>query len=387
MMKFTEIIKQIESSPWRGMISEVGYRGNISYLFSEGENSTIIYSDSPRVIHNTPDCPIVSMRNAIGLCGKLHTSAPFEYQKGPMFYLSVVGSPDIDEGWLCLKTVIPRDEKDEVSTTIINFSGVCDFGGVEFERINNQNRAVIGLTTWILNAMLNGAYDSWSDAIEIRKKDVVEFGGVKICSIQDSRLTVEEHLSVTSFSNPLLYSGGSFANVKKSIEEFENLIPILNYADCEKDFSKLPENSLLLLHDEDLLIKDKEILFKKISKSEIISRINILEKWNIPILLMSGGSPLLSSKAASLKGIGFDSGKFIMDMDDFNNIFNINAIPASNDLFKDMNKEQEITARSSILSSYLKPLHKESGFSFIIDKIEGEIVDSDHLDSIDYNIL
>src|SRR5690606_13769007 len=103
-------------SPWKGMISEVGFGIPFAYNFLglPGASSTILYANSPYSRAFQTDVKrSVSKEAVAAMVDKLQDSCPESERTGPMFYLAISGAhkPYGDRGdshgWMALKTVIP----------------------------------------------------------------------------------------------------------------------------------------------------------------------------------------------------------------------------------------------------------------------------------------
>src|SRR3990167_3863041 len=122
---------ELNASPWKGMIAEVGFGVPFAYYYlgQAGASQTVLYAHSPydRSFQN-PNVRAVSVEAVQNMIeGLQQLDHDFIENKTPRFYLAVSGSHKIvnesgdSHGWIGLRTVIPRGEQIESVDTFLHF--------------------------------------------------------------------------------------------------------------------------------------------------------------------------------------------------------------------------------------------------------------------------
>lgn len=367
-----DAFRRINESPWRGMISEVGFGVPFAYNFlgMPGASNTILYANSPysKSFQANADRS-VSKEGVEAMANKLHTSCPLSEQTGPMFYLAISGShkpygdPADSHGWMALKTVIPREDQDEVMTTLIHFRVSKALKGKEVDRFTAGSYVSI-LATWLCKAMLLGDYNSWSDACnQFPFKDII-----KIDVLDDPRMTMEEHLELTTWRNPLVYHNGKFQRV---------LDYTRNYSRYIGGSFNPPHNTHLEAGKDAMFVINFENARKdNISEKDMAHRLRMLDSVGVPTMVMRE-RPFVALQAHQLQTFGVKELTWIVGVDTFNAICNTKYIPAEPELFEPLTDEQEVEAREKILDDFLIPLYENSGVTFEVYQREGyEVVEN-----------
>lgn len=368
----SDTISRINESPWKGMISEVGFGVPFTYNFLglPGASSTILYANSPYSRAFQADVVRSVSKEAVSaMVDKLQESCPESERTNPMFYLAISGShkPYGDSGdshgWMALKTVIPRESGEEVATTLIHFRVAKLIRSKELDRFD-AGSYVAATATWLCKAMLLGDYSSWSDAYnQFPFKDVIS-----INVIDDPRITIEEHLELASWKNPLVYHNGEFQRPLDYTRKYNRFMG--------GSFNP-PHNAHLEAGKGAMFIINFENARKdSISERDMAHRLRMLDLVGVPVMVMRE-RPFTALQAHQLQKMGVEDMTWVVGVDTFNAICNTKYIPAEPELFESLTDEQEVEAREKILDDFLIPLYESAGVTFEVYEREGhEILDN-----------
>lgn len=369
---FKEIAKRINESPWKGMVSEVGFGTPFAYnyLGLEGASETILYTNSPysKAFQGNAERS-VSKEGVEILANKLHTMCPLKEQSNPMFYLAISGSHKNykdrgdSHGWMTLKTVIPNEDRDDVKTTTIHFRVKKSIKGRELDRFE-AGSYVSATAAWLLKAMVLGDYESWGHALQSFPFKTA----VSINIVDDPRISLEEHLSIADFTNPLVYHNGRFQRVIDYTRKYEKYIggsfnpPHATHLEAGKD-------AMFVINFENARKDD-------ISISDMAHRVRMLDLAGVPVMIMKQ-RPLTSLQAHLIQRLGRKTMTIVIGVDTFNAVCNTKYIPADDELFEPLDEAQEKDAREQILTDFLQPLYETAGVTFEVLERDGhEIVDN-----------
>lgn len=371
-INLADILDRIKESPWRGMITEVGFGISLSsyILSSSGASKTILYTDSPYSKLLQPNIPrSVSKEGASAFLDRLEAKIPNEERQNPIFLLAITGSykpveSDSDShGWMGLRTIIPRENGPETTTTLLHFRVAKRVAGRSIDKFTAGN-CIANTALWLMKAILLGDYTSWADALLHQPISDV----VKINIIDDPRISLEEHLQLSEYSNPLVYHNGTFQRVIEYIRQYDRYMSG-SFNPPHKSHVEMGENALFLINFENTR---KET----ITESDMAHRIRMLDSLGIPVMIMRE-RPFVSLQAHLLQSLGRKQLTLITGTDTFNTICDTNFIPAEEELFAPLTDEQKIEAREKILDDFLIPLYKDNEVTFEVFQRSGhELVDN-----------
>lgn len=367
-----DIIRRINESPWKGLISEVGFGTAFTYNFlgTQGSSNTILYANSPYSKEFQPEVArSVSKEGVRAMLDRLQDSTPDSQKTNPLFYLVINGAHKAlkDEGdshgWIGLRTVIPRDGKSDTSDTLIHFRVAKSWKAKELDRFT-AGSYVSATAFWLTKAMLLGDYSSWSDALnQFPYKDVV-----KINIVDDPRISLEEHLELASFNNPLIYHKGEFHRVLEYTRKYDRFMGG-SFNPPHRPHLEMGKNAVFIINFENAR-KDN------ITESDMAHRVRMLSLVDVPVMILRE-RPFAALQAHLFQRLGKENITFITGVDTFNAICNTKYIPASDELFEPLTDEQEIEAREKILDDFLIPLYEDAGVNFEIFTRDGyEVVDN-----------
>jgi nicotinic acid mononucleotide adenylyltransferase len=264
---------------------------------------------------------------------------------------------------MALKTVIPNEGKDVVKTTSIHFRVKKSIKGQELNRLA-AGSYVSATAFWLLKAMLLGDYDSWANAV-----DSFPFkNAISINIVNDPRITLEEHLSIADFTNPLVYHNGKFERPIEYTRKYEKYIG--------GSFNPPHATHFLAGKDAMFVINFENARKDTVSLKDMAHRIRMLDTAGVPVMIMKE-RPFTSLQAHMLHKLGRDTMTIVTGVDTFNAICNTKYTPAHDELFEPLDEAQEKEAREQILSDFLQPLYETAGVTFEVLKRDGhELVDN-----------
>lgn len=379
------LLDRINESPWKGMIAECGFGVPISavYLDQAGASKTILYTCSPYSRSFQSFDKAVSREAVTSMIERLESMKP-EDENGPMFYLTVSGSHKgykergDSHGWMGLKTVIPSESGPQEALTLIHFRVKKRIKSEEVSRAQ-AGQFVYYLATWLMKAILMGEYDSWSHAIE--KIPFPEYLQVNI--IDDPRISVEEHLELAHFTNPLLFHNGRFERPLDYVRKYERYMG--------GSFNPPHQGHLDMGKDAIFLINYENARKETITPRDMSHRVSMLDSVGVPVMVTKE-RPLTAMQAHLLRGLGRKEITFITGVDTFNAICNTKYIPVEEDALKQMmgplaTEEQAVTIREDILTEFLEPIAADSGVNFEVYLREDlEVEDNKWTKMLDYEV-
>lgn len=371
MSMIESVITRINESPWRGMVSEVGFGVPFAddFLSVEGASNTILFTQSPYSRAFQPNVErSVSKEAAEAMANRLHTSCPLSEQKGPMFYLAITGSHKKynergdSHGWIALKTVIPNEEKDDVKTTLLHFKVKKVYKNQEVKR-HFAGKWISAAALWLCKAMLLGDYSSWTDALDrFPFKEVI-----KIDIIEDPRMSMEEHL-VLADNTPLLYHRGEFRRPVEYARKYDRYMG--------GSFNPPHSSHLEAANGAMFMINFENARKDTVSNEDMVHRLKMIDLLDVPVLIMKG-RPFTAQQAHLIHNFGKEEFTIVTGADTFNAICNTKYIPANEGLFEQLDEEQEKQAREEILTNFLAMIYEESGVTLEVIEREGhELVDN-----------
>ncbi len=373
--------KELNASPWKGMVAEVGFGMPFTYYFSgtPGASQTLLYAHSPysRSFQN-PNVRAVSLEAVDGMMDHLQgLDTDYQQNKTPRFYLAVSGShkasnEDGDShGWIGLRTVIPRDGYDETANTFIHFRLDKTYLGMEevFKRTAQRKEMdrftagyyVSSTIAWLFRALLLGQYESWGHAIKSQNQNITN--ALHIDVIKDGRISLEEHLALADFGNPLYYHSGWFQRATDCGRTYKRFVSG-SFNPPHAVHEEMATNAVCLLNFEN-------VRKESISATDMAHRIRMLDLLGKPVLI-TREREFFALQAHLLTKMVNGPITLITGTDTFNAIVNPKYLPeGSAKLLKSLKPEEEGDARKKILTDFLKPLYKETGVSFEIYKRPG----------------
>ena len=361
----SDVLDRLNSSPWKGVIAEVGLGVPVSYTYLSYPNylQTIIKTCSPL---DTPFSDSEQVTLESNIRGLLDYTQEMDQtpdrNQAPRFYLAVCGRHKTireegeNQGWLALRTSIPRETGLEIADTLIHFKISKVFQNREIPTDEVLSLVNI-LTIWLFKTLLLGDYESWSDAIAKFPYSKI----VHVDVIRDPRISNQEHLTLASATNPLVSLNGAFTRAVDTIQTYSKFVTgqvsgKFEQALYVQNLGKELEGVTVDPTRDTIYIKDH---------SYIPLQVNLLQK-------------VLKDRPFTV----------IIDGESFNKIFDPQNIPASSsDLFIGMDPEKEKKARESILAGFLQPLHRDRGVTFQVICEEGyNVIENQWLENINFEV-
>ena len=339
-MYFETFCKDLNESPWRGSICEigVGVPFQSAYLNIPGASKTILFTHSPynKAFQSTGFRSVsVDATNKLAWEDHLNSHSTFREANLPKDYLFAIAASgahkSVDEkgqshGWV---TVAYRETED---------------GGLKASHFHwtaqkekNLSRENLGenlayCIAWFLNKVLLNKYETWEQAIS----DLNSLGinkpefAVAIDLIEDSNVSIQEHLLLASSTNPLVYHNERFHRAADYIRK---------YSRCYRGSFNPPT----LAHEEIGEGAMFEISLDNARKgratfADIVHRLKMIDLTGRPTLI-TAGLPLFVDLHKLLLRHDAKSMEYLVGADTFNAIVDEKYIDTNNpDFFIDFSR-------------------------------------------------